>query len=112
VIVALRRSLLGLGAQELRRLRGRMGPLSEAQERGIEELTRALMHKLLHRPVVHLRRAVERGDVEATLRLYRAIFDLDLDLDLDLDARARPAADEGDDDGPPGPRRLLKGGKD
>jgi glutamyl-tRNA reductase len=74
MIIALRDQWRELGQAEIARFRRRLGPMSPEQIEAVEELTRALLQKILHRPVVHLRRAVERGDIEATSALYREIF--------------------------------------
>ena len=113
-IVSLREALLGVAEREVERFRRRLGPMSDEQHRVVEEMARALVQKILHRPVVHLRQAVERGDVDATTALCRKLFGLD-DLVPEEGARGeqsnegRPAAEA---DQPRGPRRVLDGGKD
>lgn len=110
-IVSLRESLLDMARYELKRFRGRLGPLSAEQQGAVEELTRALVQKILHRPVRHLRKAVERGDIEASTSVCREMFGLPEDPGREGDG-------DGDDDESrraglgPGPQRVLKGGKD
>lgn len=107
-IVALRERLLELGRVELERFRGRSGILSPGQELELEEYTRALIHKILHRPTVYLRRSVSRQDGPDCNSLYREIFG--------LDEETTPAPGEREDQHPTetdprGPRRLIRGGK-
>jgi len=113
-IVSLREALLGVARSEVERFRRRLGPMSAEQHQVVQEMARALVQKILHRPVVHLRQAVERGDVDATTALCRKLFGLD-DLapeegtrrERDKDARPEAEANE-----PRGPQRVLDGGKD
>ena len=98
LIVSLRTSLLSVGTHEIERLRGRLGELDERQRGAVEELTRGIIQKILHRPIRRLRDAVERGDVLECSTLYREIFDLD-------------AADGAEPGATDGPRRVLDGGK-
>jgi glutamyl-tRNA reductase len=111
IIVALRESLLEMGRQEIRRHRRKLGPLEPRQEQAVEELTRSVIQKILHRPVRHLRGSVDRGDTHQVSAVYREIFGLDAESPL-----PEPKRDEPDDDSsespPPGPRRLLRGGRE
>jgi hypothetical protein len=71
-------------------------------------MTQALIQKVLHRPVVHLRKSVERGDMDASTALYREIFGIG-------EPNAPSASPEKAADAeqlPPGPRRVLRGGKE
>ncbi len=107
LIVSLRESLLGVAQSEIERFRSRLGSLAPPESRTVEELTRAVVQKILHRPIHHLRGAVERGDVDECAALYREIFGVE-------DAKAAtspPQQEERRDDDRPGPRRLLRGGK-
>ena len=98
MIVSLRNSLLSVGTHEIDRLRGRLGELDEKQRGAVEELTRGIIQKILHRPIRRLRESVERGDTLECSALYREIFDLD-------------AADDAASDAGEGPRRIVDGGK-
>jgi len=102
LIVSLRKSLLGVGEHELDRMRGRLGGLDEKQRQAVEELTRAVIQKILHRPIRRLRDSVEKGDMLQTTALYREIFDLEVAGDGD-GSKGDTAAD--------GPRRVVDGGK-
>jgi len=101
-IVALREKLLSTARQEVERFRGRLEPLSGEQRRTVDELTRALVQKILHRPLVHLRKSVDRGDVDSTTAICRELFGLEDEPDPPLEPRDEQAS---------GPQRILKGGK-
>jgi glutamyl-tRNA reductase len=113
-IVALRETLLGTARREVERFRRRLGPLSPEQHLAVEELVRGLVQKILHRPITHLRKSVERGDVDASTSMYREIFG------MEEAKRSEPGRSRrGESDASPGgrsegagPQRLLKGGKD
>jgi glutamyl-tRNA reductase len=112
VIVALRESLLTMGEGEITRLRRKLGPLDENQLRGIEELTRAVIQKVLHRPIRYLNNSAKRRDVAESVALYRAIFGLS---ENPAEAKRGPEAGNGQETSPeqnprPGPQRLIKGG--
>ena len=112
-IVSLRERWAGVAEREVERWRRRRGPLSAEHHREVEELVRALLQKILHRPVVHLRKSVDRGDIDSTAALYRQIFGLEQagepGADADTDEVQRELQPE---DPEAGPRRLLKGGKE
>jgi glutamyl-tRNA reductase len=78
LITSLRERVLEVGLQELARYRRRLGPLSPEQESSLRSLVRTLTQKILHRPTVHLRRSIERGELEACASLYREIFGVDV----------------------------------
>ncbi len=101
-IVALREALLSVAQQELERHRRRLGPLSPEQDDQLRQLVRGLIQKILHRPIVHLKGAADRGDAPEVAALYRKIFGIAAGV-------SESAVDE-----PPsgGPTRVLEGGKD
>ena len=111
IIVSLREALHEVGQHEIERFRRKLGGLEPSQEQAVEELTRAVIQKILHRPIRRLRTSVERGDTNECAELYREIFG------LEPSAKPRPAEDQdpdGDthgDDSRPGPHRLLRGGR-
>jgi glutamyl-tRNA reductase len=114
-IVALRETLLALGRGEVERFARRLGPLSPEQRQAVDELVRALVQKILHPPVRHLRQSVERGDVDASAALYKRIFGLREPgeaADVPEAEAAHGAEVEDGDDRTRGPQRLLRGGRD
>jgi len=75
-IVALRRRMHALGAAELRRYRGRLGPLSEKQEGTIHEMIESIINKILHRPTRQIKRGAG-AEAEVTIESARRLFGLD-----------------------------------
>jgi glutamyl-tRNA reductase len=88
----------GIRAAELERSLGRLG-LDPAQREGVEQLSRALVNKLLHAPVSRLREAAERDEALAHLEAARALFGLDEAPATDEAAAPRPgeAPEDGSD---------------
>src|SRR5688572_29992 len=76
-IVALREKLHGVAEEELRRFRGRLGPLSETQESTIREMMSSLMNKVLHGPTRELKRSAGGDSSREAADLVRKMFDLD-----------------------------------
>jgi glutamyl-tRNA reductase len=114
-IVSLRERLGELGTRELARFRRKLGQLDGDQEQVLDEMVRGLIQKILHRPVVHLRKSVERGDTDACTAMYRAIFGLDHRRSRE---ERRGQAEESSDGSSretrkgPGPQRIVRGGKE
>ncbi len=73
-IVSMREAVLELGRREVERFRRRLGPLTPDQDAAVQELTRAVLQKILHRPIRHLKAAAERGDLVSTTRLMQELF--------------------------------------
>ena len=61
---------------EVDRMAGRLS-LDEAQREGVQQLTRAIVNKLLHAPLAHLRSETEEGGDAHALEAARALFGLD-----------------------------------
>ncbi|MGH9662594.1 MAG: glutamyl-tRNA reductase [Bryobacteraceae bacterium] len=55
-IVSLQEQLEQIRAGEVERVRGKLGPLTTAQEEAIESLTRGIVSKIAHLPIAELRR--------------------------------------------------------
>ena len=75
-IVELRQRLLSMAASEMRRHRGRLGPLSEKQEKALGELMGAVVRKILHGPTRELKRIGGRHDRHELFDLVRRMWDL------------------------------------
>lgn len=75
-IIALRRKLEGIRQRELRKsLESNLKDLSERERKAIEDLTSAMINKILHAPLTRLK---ERPDEDAAYHdTVRALFDLD-----------------------------------
>ncbi|MCP4036118.1 MAG: glutamyl-tRNA reductase [bacterium] len=61
---------------ELERAAGRLG-LDESQRKGVAQLTRAIVNKILHAPLAHLRNEAEDEAGVGSLEVARALFALD-----------------------------------
>ncbi len=72
-IAAIRHEAEQIRAAEVARAVGRMDGLSEEDARRIEQMTKALVNKLLHQPTAHLR---DRND-ESVTQSARRLFGLD-----------------------------------
>jgi glutamyl-tRNA reductase len=76
-IVALRGHLHALGAAELDRFRGRLGDLTPEQRRAVEEFGASLMNKVLHHPIMALKRSTARPGSGQLIAFLREAFGLD-----------------------------------
>ena len=109
VVKRFAQSLFDVARHELDRFRARLGDLDARQHGIVEELTRAIIQKILHRPIRHLRSSVDRGDTLQCATLFRDIFGVEARLD-------RGAAEEREQGEPSrvpasGPRGIVDGGK-
>ena len=75
-IVALQQSLEDVRQNEMRRMAPRLAHLSAEQLQAVEQMTRALVHKLQHAPIQAIKRAAQEGDRE-TLAVIQNVFDLE-----------------------------------
>lgn len=73
---ALQQHAESLRAAEWERLRKRLGPLTPEQEQAVEALTRSLMQKWLHHPLVEIKEASSAADRAALVELVHRLFDL------------------------------------
>jgi glutamyl-tRNA reductase len=71
--------------------------LDEAQQRGVEALTRSLVNKVLPAPVSRLREQTEREGGLAYLEAAKVLFALDDPDAPGADADSRPAASADDE---------------
>ncbi|MGH2350694.1 MAG: hypothetical protein ACRDJN_03660, partial [Chloroflexota bacterium] len=89
-IVALRRRAAAIRETELRRFAGRLSDLEPEERAAVEQITHAIVQKLLHPPTVALRRASARGGPKA--RRTRATILAALQDPLPDDDEAKQAA--------------------
>jgi hypothetical protein len=75
-IVALQQTLEDVRQSEMRRMAPRLAQLSSEQLQAVEQMTRALVHKLQHAPIQAIKRAAQEGDRE-TLAVIQSVFDLE-----------------------------------
>jgi glutamyl-tRNA reductase len=76
-IAALRDHLHQLGRVEVERFGRRLAAFTPEQRAVVEDLTRSLIQKVLHTPIVKLKSAAERGEAGTRAAVYREIFGLD-----------------------------------
>jgi glutamyl-tRNA reductase len=82
-IVALRSNLLDVGRREIDRFHRKFGEMTPEQAQAVEELTRAVIQKILHPPIRQLKKLADRGDADRYAALYRDIFGIESDPDDD-----------------------------
>lgn len=76
-IVALRENLLEVGRKEIERFQRKLGEMTPEQALAVEELTRAVVQKILHAPIRQLKKLADRGDADGYAALYRDIFGIE-----------------------------------
>lgn len=75
-IVALRKRLEEISAQELAKTFGNLKDLTDQQRRGVEVMTNAIVNKILHRPIMVLKRTQNESGGEDYVDAVRELFDL------------------------------------
>ncbi len=76
-IVSLQQRLESVRQAELERLGGKLASLSPAQREAVEALTRGIINKIAHGPIVELRRKAAEPDGLQTIEVIRRVFRLD-----------------------------------
>ena len=105
-IAALYRHLHGVGRAEIERYSRRLATMTPEQRSVVLDLTRSVIQKVLHTPIVSLKSAAERGEAGPRAALYREIFG----IDPREPSGPRDAEKPGDDAGS-GPTHAIRGGK-
>ncbi len=77
IIVALQDHLEHLRQAELQRMRGKLGALSPQQEEALEALTKSLMAKIAHGPIMEIRRNAGSDEGWQVIEEVRRIFKLE-----------------------------------
>ena len=75
-IVDLQEHLEQVRTGEIERLRSRLGPLSPQQEEAIEAITRGIVNKIAHAPIIELRRKANDPEGVALMTTIRKLFRL------------------------------------
>jgi glutamyl-tRNA reductase len=76
-IVSLQEHLETIRQAEIDRVRGRLGTLSPEQELAIEALSRGIINKIMHTPIVTLKTAAKEGSGATTVvDVVRRLFNL------------------------------------
>jgi glutamyl-tRNA reductase len=106
-IAALYERLHQMGEDEIERYGRRLATLTPEQREVVFELTRSLIQKLLHTPIVSLKSAAERGDAGLRAALYAEIFGL-----APHRSKTPLGKASSEDEKPTGPTHAIQGGKD
>lgn len=75
-IVSLNESLEDIRVSELERFRSRLGDLTPAQEKALEGLTKGLINKIAHQPIVELKQMADHPDGTRFVEFVRRAFKL------------------------------------
>lgn len=75
-IVSLQEHLETIRQAEVDRARGRLGPLTRDQELALEVLTRGIVNKILHTPMITLKTAASQPEVTTLVEVLRRLFNL------------------------------------
>jgi glutamyl-tRNA reductase len=80
-IIALKDKAEAICQAELKKTLGQLGPLTEQQRQALEVLTQSVTQKLLHDPIIFLKRNRRPRNPHQELDLVRRLFNLDRDRD-------------------------------
>ncbi len=75
-IVSLNRSLETIRQAELERFRSRLGDLSPSQQQALDGLTKGLMNKVAHAPIVELKQMADHPEGARFVEFVRRVFRL------------------------------------
>ena len=78
-IVAIREKADAIRKAELERTLSNLGNLSDKEITAIEKMTCAIMNKILHHPIVYLKKDDSHRDKKIKLAMIRKTFNLDPD---------------------------------
>lgn len=76
-IISLQEHLETIRQAEINKLRGRLGRLSPQQELAVESLSRGIINKILHAPIMELKSAAKDKQSTTLIELVRRMFQLD-----------------------------------
>jgi glutamyl-tRNA reductase len=76
LLLALRQRAEDIRRLELEKARKRMGPLTPEQEDALDAATTAIVNKLLHSPIVHLKESAQNGHGPEHVSLIRKLLGL------------------------------------
>ncbi|MGZ4787720.1 MAG: glutamyl-tRNA reductase [Terriglobales bacterium] len=75
-ILSLQEYLENIRQAEIDRHRGKFGEITPQQEAAIDALTRAMINKIMHTPIVALKTAAKSPEAETVVHLIRRVFNL------------------------------------
>jgi glutamyl-tRNA reductase len=78
-IVAIREKADAIRMAELEKTFSGLSSLSEKDKKSIEKMSAAMMNKILHHPIVYLKKEDSHKDKKMKLGLIRKFFNLDPD---------------------------------
>jgi glutamyl-tRNA reductase len=96
-ILSLQEHLETIRQAEVDKIRGRLGRLTPEQEAAIEALTRGIVNKVLHTPIVALKSSLQDSPPATVIELVQKMFN--------LPAKTRQPQDEGKGEATPPPLR-------
>jgi len=99
-IAAMRKSLHDVRLDELERFRSRMSSMTPEQMAVVEEFGRGLVNKILHRPMVELKKSMNGSGAPGQVELLRRLFGLGELADTTTTPRA-PATRQAGSQEPP-----------
>ena len=76
-IVAIREKADEIRKAELEKTLSNLGSLSDKELKAIEKMTSAMMNKILHHPIVYLKKDDSHKDKKVKLAFMRKVFNLD-----------------------------------
>jgi glutamyl-tRNA reductase len=76
ILIELRKRGDEIRRREIERARKRLGPLTPEQEAALEVATSAIVNKLLHPPIVHLKEIARNGFAAEQVALIRKLLGL------------------------------------
>ncbi|MBI5903919.1 MAG: glutamyl-tRNA reductase, partial [Deltaproteobacteria bacterium] len=80
-IIALRRFCDGIRKTEVDKAASAMGNLSEKDRKVLEAMTSAIVNKILHNPVTHIKKEANKIEGDLYIETIRTLFDLPSDED-------------------------------
>jgi len=80
-IIALKDKAEAICQAEMKKTLGQLGPLTDEQRQALEVLTASVTQKLLHDPIIFLKRNRRPRNPREELNLVRRLFNLDRDLE-------------------------------
>jgi glutamyl-tRNA reductase len=111
-IAAMSEHLHEVGRGEIERFRRRLHGITPEQEKAVEDLVRGLVQKILHPAIRTLKGSVRRGHAADVASLYHAVFDLDTGRDQPAARPTEPEPERDAPEAPPGPHRVVQGGRE
>ena len=76
LVLALRQRAEDIRRLEMEKARRRMGPLTPEQEEALDAATTAIVNKLLHSPIVHIKESAQNGHGPEQVSLIRKLLGL------------------------------------